>query len=112
MISDELDLFYDTGDFAVRCTRSRPGEDDATFSGLLSTLDDERFGGQVMAGVHQLQYPTAAAGLQTDDTLVTQALDAAGAPVGDARTWTVLRTPDRVVDGAESIALLTPEADL
>lgn len=108
MISDELDVFYDTSDFAVQCTRSRPGEDDAAFTGILSTLDDERFGGQVMAGVHQLQYPTAAADLQPDDALVTQVLDATGAPAGDARLWTVLRTPDRVVDGAESLALLTP----
>lgn len=103
MIEDEFSVFYDTADFAVRCTVQPAG---AVFAGTLATVEDERFGGQVMVGVHVLQYPTAAATLRKGDTLVTQALDAAGLPQGAATTWTVHKSPDRVVDGAESIAYL------
>ena len=103
MFDLELDVFYDTADFAVRCTASPSGD---VFAGTLSTVEDERFGGQVMAGVHVLQYPTGAATLRKGDTVVTQALDATGAPQGAATTWTVHKSPDRVVDGAESIVYL------
>lgn len=101
MIDDEFDVFYDTDDFAVQCTVQPSGP---SFGGILAVLEDERFGGQVMAGVHSLQYPTAVADLRKGEQLTTQA----GA--GPVQHWEVLRSPDRVVDGRESMALLTPRA--
>lgn len=100
MIDDEFDVFYDTDDFAVHCT-VQPGG--ATFGAILAVLDDERFGGQVMAGVHSLQYPTAAADLRKGQQLTTQA------GTGPVQHWEVLRSPDRVTDGRESLVLLTPK---
>lgn len=101
MIDDEFDVFYDTAEFAVVCTVQPAG---VPFGGILATVDDERFGGQVMAGVHSLQYPTAAADLRKGDDLNTQF---GTEPV---KLWEVLRSPDRIVDGRESLALLTPRA--
>lgn len=107
MFEDEMAIFYDTSEFAVQCTAAPSG---AVFAGTLSTVDDERFGGQVMAGVHVLQYPTAAAVLRKGDAIVTQALHPDGTPQGAPTSWTVHKSPDRVGDGAESVAYLLAAA--
>lgn len=108
---DDLAVFYPPGEGTVQATRSRPGEDDAVFTATLSEGDEDRFDGQAMAGVAVLQYPTAAAGLQPGDALATVAADSAGVAL-PARLWRVLRSPERVVDGAESRAYLKPEPEL
>lgn len=110
MFDDELDVFYGA-DFTVSCTRSRPGESDVQFRGILATVDAELFSGNVTAGQHQLQYPSSAVDLQTADVLRTVRTTSAGT-VLPAEVWRVLRSPDRVVDGVESVVFLKsdPEA--
>lgn len=107
---DDLAVFYSEDDFAHRCTRERPGEDDATFGGILATADESRFEGNLQTGVHVLRYPTAAADLQPDDIVRTQRLKADGTYT-EPEAWRVLRTPDRLIDGAESQAFLTPDPE-
>lgn len=97
--AEDLDVFYDVDDFALPCVRTRPGEPDVSFAGILGVADQDGFGGQFTAGAHLLQYPTAAAELRQGDLVQT--------PQG---TFKVLRNPERVVDGAESQAWLSPEA--
>lgn len=110
MFDDELEVFYDTEDFAVECTRSRPGEDDVQFTGILSTLDADQFDGQLTVGQHMLQFPTAAADLQPQDVLRTVRLTEAGTPL-PAQVWRVMRSPEPVVDGAESVVYLKPDPE-
>jgi len=109
MFDDEIDVFY-SDDFAMTCTRSRPGENDVPFKGILATVDAELFSGQVTAGQHQLQYPTAAVDLQAEDVLRTVRTTEAGT-VLPAEVWRVMRSPDRVVDGAESVVYLKPDPE-
>lgn len=96
--AEDLDVFYDADDFAIACVRLRPGEPDVPFAALLGTADQDGFGGQLTAGTTLLQYPTAAVDLRQGDLVQTP-----------AATFRVLRNPERVVDGAESQAYLTPE---
>lgn len=110
MLTDDLGVFYAETDFAHRCTRERPGEDDAVFSGILATVDQALFNGNMTAGVHQVRYPTAAADLAEGDIVRTQQLQADGSYT-EPEAWRVLRTPDRVNDGAESLAYLTPDPE-
>lgn len=106
MFDDELDVFYGD-DFTVACTRSRPGDSDVQFRGILSTVDEALFERQVTAGEHQLQFPTSAVELRPKDVVRTVRTTEAGT-VLPAQVWRVLRSPERVVDGAESIVYLTP----
>jgi hypothetical protein len=110
MFDSELDVFFDEDDFAVACTRSRPGEDDVQFSGILATGDEDLFEGRATVGTHVLQYATASADLAEGDVLRTVATDEAGESQPD-EVWRVLRTPERVVDGAESRVFLKPAPD-
>lgn len=110
MFDDEMSVFFDEDDFAVACTRQRPGETDVQFSGILSTLDAALFEGQATTGQHTLQYPTTAVDMQAQDVLLTVRTTEAGT-VLPAQTWRVLRSPDQVVDGAESIVLLAPDSE-
>lgn len=110
MFDDEIDVFFDEDDFAVRCTWSRPGETDVPFTGILATLDAEMFEGQAALGQHVLQFPTAAVPMLPGDVVRTVRLTEAGVPM-PAEVWTVMRTPDRVVDGAESRVYLKPTPD-
>lgn len=110
MLTDDLGMFYAETDFAHRCTRERPGEDDAVFSGILATVDQALFNGNMTAGVHQVRYPTAAADLAEGDVVRTQQLLADGSYT-EPEAWRVLRAPDRVNDGAESLAYLTPDPE-
>ena len=110
MFDDELDVFFDEDDFAVACTRSRPGESDVAFSGILATVDASQFDGQITLGQHQLQYPTAAADLQSQDVLRTVRTTEAGVSL-PAEVWRVMRSPERVVDGAESVVYLKPDPE-
>lgn len=107
---DDLDVFYDEADFAVHCTRSRPGEDDAQFSGILGVADAAEFDGMALLGQYRLQYPGEAASLQAEDVLRTQRRNA-DASLQAAQVWRVLRGPERVVDGAESLVWLTADPD-
>lgn len=107
MLDDDFDALYDE-DWAVLCTRSRPGEDDQSFRGVLAVQDVEAFEAHVVAGQHQLQYPTAWADLAEGDTLQT-VRTADGEPVEDPQSWRVLAQPRRVVDGSESIVYLAPD---
>jgi hypothetical protein len=111
MFDDDLADFYDEADFALACTRQRPGVDDAQFSGILAVIDADQFDGHAVLGQHRLQYPTAAADLATGDVLRTQRQDSAGELLPE-EGWRVLRSPERVVDGRESVVYLTadPEA--
>ncbi len=106
MFTDDLSVFYDTDDFAVACTRLRPGEADVQFAGVLGVVDVDQFSGEATLGRTTLQYPTAAVNLQPGDVLRTVA-----GPGDITQVWRVLRNPDRVVDGAESIAILKPDPD-
>ena len=110
MFNDELGVFYGAGDFAHVCVRSRPGENDATFNGILATADESLFGGNVQAGVHTLRYITAAAALDVDDVVRTQR-QAANGTLGAATVWRVLRAPERVVEGAESRVYIKPDPE-
>ena len=110
MFDDELDVFYDEDDFAVLCTRSRPGESDVQFAGILGVIDADQFDNTVVLGMQRLQYPTAAADLLKDDVLRTQRRTEAGTLLA-AEVWRVQRTPERVVDGAESIVYLIPDPE-
>lgn len=112
MWSDDLEVFYDEGDFAVRCIRSRNSVQGAPFSGILATVDEDRFDNQITAGVHTLQYPTARGDLQQSDQVSTQPQLPAGHTLPAAQLWRVLRTPDRINDGMESVAYLKPVAVL
>lgn len=111
MFDDELEVFFDEEDFAVSCTRIRPGEDDVQFSGILATVDEDLFEGRATVGSHVLQYATASAALDEGDVLRTVASTEAGEVLPE-EVWRVLRTPERVVDGAESRVYLksAPEA--
>ena len=110
MFDDELSVFYSENDFAVACTRSRPGEDDVQFTGILGSLDAVLFEGQASLDQHTLQYPTSAVDMQAQDVLRTVRRTEAGT-VLPAEVWRVLRSPDRVVDGAESIVYLKPDPE-
>lgn len=110
MFDDELQVFFDQADFALACTRIRPGEDDVQFSGILATVDATLFEGQASLGQHTLQYPTTAVDLQAQDVLHTVRTTSAGT-VLPAEVWRVMRSPDRVVDGAESVAFIKPDPE-
>lgn len=106
---DLADVFYSTDDWAHVCTRVRPAAADVPFTGILAVLDDTLFDGDAQAGTHVLQYPTAAVQLQPSDTVRTQRTGPGGSAVGPVQVWRVLRTPDRIVDGAESSVWLWPQ---
>ena len=106
MVDDDLGVFYDADDFGLRCTRSRPGEDDIKFVGILATVDESLFEGHLEAGVHVLRFPTAAAQMEPGDLV---SILQAGSTV--AEVWRVLRTPRRVLDGAESEVFLKPDPE-
>lgn len=101
----DMAVFFDEEGFAVSCTRERPGEDLATFSGIVSTTDEVGFDGEVQAPSHQLLFPTAAADVRRGDTLTTTASTQAGEsqPV---QQWKVTRDPERRLDGLQSVAYL------
>ena len=50
----DMAVFFDEEGFAVSCTRERPGEESATFSGIVSTTDEVGFDGEIQAPSHQL----------------------------------------------------------
>lgn len=107
-IDDDLaEVFYSTDDFAQLCTPVRSGVPGVQFPGILAVVDEDLFDGQVQAGTHGLQFPSAAADLLVGDTLHTQRKLANGS-LEAAQLWRVLRTPFRVVDGSESTVWLTP----
>lgn len=107
MIYDDLAVFIND-DFAHHCTHTPATGPSVQFKGVLSTVDDDRFGGQVMAGVNVLHYATAAATVRQGDTIVTQKLVPPNATPPAPVTWRVHRSPERVVDGAESVCYLSP----
>ncbi len=109
MFDDELDVFYGD-DFTVACTRSRPGDSDVQFRGILATVDAALFEGQVTAGQHQLQFPTSAVEMLPGDVVRTVRTTEDGT-VMPAEVWRVMRSPERVVDGAESVVFLKPDPD-
>lgn len=110
MFDDELDVFYSPADFALDCTRSRPGESDVQFTGILAAVDAAQFEGQLSVGQYTLQYPTAAADLLAQDVVRTVRTTEAGT-VLPAEVWRVMRSPDRMVDGAESVVFLKPDPE-
>lgn len=107
MIGDDLSVFIND-DFAHRCTHVPATGPTVQFRGILSTVDEDRYGGQVMAGVTVLHYPTAAASLRAGDMVTTQVATVPPAVPAAPVTWTVHRSPERLVDGAESMCYLTP----
>lgn len=109
MFDDELDVFYDD-DWCVECTRVRPGVRNVLFNGILGSADAADFDGQMTVGLHRLQYPTPAVDLQAQDVLRTVRRTQAGQPL-QAQVWRVMRTPERVVDGAESVVFIKPDAE-
>lgn len=110
MFDDDLDVFFDEDEFAHVCTRSRLGESDVQFAGILATVDAELFDGTAMSATHVLRYPTAAVQVAQGDVVRTQRR-AENGTLGAATAWRVLRHPDRVVDGAESQVYLTPDPE-
>lgn len=110
MFDDELEVFYDEDDFAVECTRSRPGVVDVVFTGILATVDAEQFDGHAMLSKHRLQFPAAVADLAAQDTLRTVRTTSNGVRL-PAEVWRVMRSPELVVDGAEAVAYLKPDPE-
>lgn len=105
---DDLSVFYDEADFAVHCTRERPGEDDQVFQGILATADEERFAGNLRAGVSCLRYPTESADLVAGDVVRIQRLQDDGT-YSEAEAWRVVQGGQRTVDGRETDAYLAPD---
>lgn len=106
----DMAVFFDEDGFAVACERDRPGESVVTFSGIVSTTDGPQFDGNFTLGRHRLLFPTAAADLREGDTLTTTARNQAGV-AQPAQTWRVMRDPERVLDGLQSVAYIKPEAE-
>jgi len=97
MFGDDLStVFYSTGEFAQEFTLvgSAPVQ---AFPAILSEVDQELLQDYAVATVREIQFPTAAVTLRTDDL------------VNDGTSnWRVLRDGRRVVDGAESQTYIVP----
>lgn len=106
MLDDDLAVFFDEDGFARACSRDRPGEDGIEFSGILTTSDVEQFDGVATLGRHRLHFPTSA-DVRAGDTLTTTRRTQEGGAL-PAETWRVVRDPERVLDGATSVAYLKP----
>ena len=107
MLEDDLAVFFDAADFACTCTPSRNGTPAAAFRGILGAVDASLYDGNITAGTTALRFAAAAAQLQPGDQVVTQATNAAGNNL-TPKTWRVLRTPEKQVDGAECECWLVP----
>lgn len=106
----DMAVFFDEEGFAVSCVRERPGQNQATFSAIVSTADEAQFEGEIQAPSHRLLYATAAADVRRGDTLTTTATNAAGASQAPQQ-WRVTRDPQRTLDGLQSVAYLKRLAD-
>lgn len=96
MMTEDLDVFFDTGDFASACIRQRVGTPDLPFKAILGVVDQEALQGYAITAEHYLTYPTAAATLLEGDH------------IGIGSTlYKVRREPTRVEDGNVSHALLS-----
>jgi hypothetical protein len=102
MFDEDLDVFFDTDDFAAEFTLV--GSDPVlTFPAITGSADEEALQGFVVGTERQLRWPTSAATLQQDQLLTS--LDVDGVTVN---TWRVLRDGRQVNDGAESITFIVP----
>lgn len=95
MIGEDLTPFYVEGEFAVPVVRRRVSVPDATFTGILTTTDEEALQGYAMTADHRLSYPTGSIDLTAGDAVVVNGV-----------TYTVRRT-DRVNDGLETEAVIS-----
>ena len=109
-LDDDMAVFIDPAGFGVHCTRSRLGEDDAAFVGILSTTDEPQFDGQALLPKHRLHFPTAAADVRPGDEIVTVASTQAGIEQ-PAQRWRAVRSPERMVDGQQSVVYLKALAE-
>lgn len=108
MIDDDLDIFYDTDDFAVTCHVLVNGAPVLpAFPAILSQVDEEVLQGYVVGTVRELRYPAAAATLLKEARITTQSNADAAIP-GPVSNWRVLRDARLVNDGTESLCYLTP----
>ncbi len=110
-LDDDMAAFFDEDGFAVSCERERPGEDTVTFSGIVSTTDVPQFDGDITLGRHRLLYPTAAVDLREGDKLNTTDHNQAG-QAREPKQWRVMRDPERVLDGLQSVVYIKPQAEL
>jgi hypothetical protein len=93
-----LGAFYRLSHFAQEVTRVRSGVPDLVFAGILGMADAEALQGYVVATQRTLRYPTASADVREGDTLITNV---------DGKQFRVLRHPELVADGNESMARLS-----
>lgn len=96
MMTEDLDVFFDTDDFASACTRQRVGAPDWPFKGILGVVDQEALQGYAITAEHYLTYPTATVTLLEGDLISTS-----------GQLYKVRREPTRVEDGNVSHALLS-----
>lgn len=107
MFDEDLGIFYDASEFAVTCHKLVSGSPVLpSFTAILSQVDEEGMQGYAVGTARELRFPSAAATLQKDAQITTQANADAGTP-GPVLTWRVLRESHLVNDGAESVAYLT-----
>lgn len=108
----ELEPFYGPlSPFAVDLVRQGAGEP-APFRGVLSEADQEAFQGYIAATVAELRWPTGTATLSEGDSVAQVSLDpATGEILATVRTFRVTREGRRVIDGLESLALLTEQTE-
>lgn len=91
----DLEHLYGVSDFASLYTRSRSGVADVQFAAIFGVADGEALMGYALAGAQVLQFPSAAVDLQPGDVVA-----------GPEGSFAVRRV-ERIVDGAESVAVLS-----
>lgn len=96
-LASDLGVFFDPGVFAVECRRERDGTDEVLFAGITGVVDEEMLDGHVVSGARRLRYATEEVDLLGGDLV----------HVG-AAAYRVAAQGLRVVDGAESEAILIP----
>ncbi|MBE2261574.1 MAG: hypothetical protein IAE92_02460 [Burkholderiaceae bacterium] len=99
--TEDLALYFDTGDFATALHMVRGGAAPVAFAGILSAVDEEGAQGYFVGQVAELRYPANAVTLLEGDTV--SGVDPA---TGVATTWRVLREGRRVLDGLECFTFL------
>ena len=85
---------YFGDDFAVEVTRQRQGADEVSFRAIFGVADLDALQGYALNAEAMLRWPEGP-DVRADDRLTI-----------DGRTFVVLETPRRVVDGRELEALL------
>lgn len=94
MISEDMAVFFDLGEWAVQVTRQRAGLPDVQFAAIVATADEQAFDGHATSGRTSVHYAAAAADVLQGDTLQS-----------GAAQYVVLEVL-RVNDGRECLAIV------